>query len=73
MFEATGWVLEEEIEGNPDELVLAYVKPPHAGPSGRQARADSLLSISDASMNGKAMDNTYQLALIRRFDFSSKL
>jgi hypothetical protein len=30
MFQATGWVLEENTEGNPDELVLAYVRPPHA-------------------------------------------
>lgn len=33
MFESTGWILEEEIEGNTDELVLAYVRPPYSNPS----------------------------------------
>lgn len=50
MFEATGWVLEENIgEGvATDELVLAYVRPPLAT-SPSLKRADSMLSISDES------------------------
>lgn len=29
MFQATGWILEEQVEeGADDELVLAYVRPP---------------------------------------------
>jgi hypothetical protein len=50
MFEATGWVLEENVADGiaTDELVLAYVRPPLAtSPSPK--RADSMLSISDES------------------------
>ena len=84
MFQATGWSLEEphaEEEMNlvADELVLAYVKPPqNLSSPAKQQRADSLLSISDLSLSGNnnqqnQKDQNYQLALIRRFDFSSKL
>jgi cation-transporting ATPase 13A2 len=60
-------------EGAADELILAYVRPPTASPEYKNQRADSLLSMSDASsMNGDDGKN-YQIALIRRFDFSSKL
>lgn len=31
MFEATGWILEEQLEeGAADELILAYIRPPIA-------------------------------------------
>ena len=30
MFQATEWILEEDFENNPDELVLAYVRPTYA-------------------------------------------
>lgn len=40
-------------------------------------RADSMMSVSDVSVAGKNdtgnRNNNYTLALIRRFDFSSKL
>lgn len=55
MFEATGWILEEQISdagGVTDELVLAYMRPPLSNPPGQNQnheRADSLLSISDIS------------------------
>lgn len=49
------------------------MRPAYAN-TAKQVRADSLLSISDASMDGKNNQNgNYQLALLRRFDFSSKL
>jgi len=73
MFQATGWILEEPVdEGAADELILAYVRPPTSNPEYKNQRADSLLSISDM---GSVMSQrpSYQLALIRRFDFSSKL
>lgn len=62
-------------EGIADELILAYVRPPTSKPEFKNQRADSLLSISDASsMYGENNNkNNYQIALIRRFDFSSKL
>lgn len=77
MFQATGWVLEEQTQegGATDELVLAYVRPPLATFTANQ-RADSMLSISDMSDEEDKEDEkepNYQLALIRRFDFSSKL
>lgn len=40
-------------EGAADELILAYVRPPTSKPEFKNQRADSLLSISDAtSYNG---------------------
>jgi cation-transporting P-type ATPase 13A2 len=60
-------------EGATDELVLAYVRPPTASAEFKKQRADSLLSISDASSNDGDDGKNYQIALIRRFDFSSKL
>lgn len=74
MFQATGWVLEEQSTDGAatDELVLAYVRPPHSKPPGPVYRADSMLSMSDPDENDK-LDQSYQIALIRRFDFSSKL
>ena len=76
MFQATNWILEEQVEeGAADELILAYVRPPTSKAEFKNQRADSLLSMSDASsMNGDdGNQKNYQLALIRRFDFSSKL
>lgn len=58
MFEATGWLLEEQTEeGVSDELVLAYVRPPLA--SAPTQRADSLLSISDMSDEEKEKEKNY--------------
>lgn len=59
-----------------DELVLAFVKPPLQ--EGQiNMRADSLLSQGSEAGNtnsvGGAINNNYSVAIIRRFDFSSKL
>lgn len=77
MFQATNWILEEQVEeGAADELILAYVRPPTSKAEYKNQRADSLLSMSDASSNNGdegANSKQYQIALVRRFDFSSKL
>ena len=65
MFQSTGWVLEEPLD-LADELVLAYVRPPFAQKSERK---DSL--ASDSSQDQSV--GNYQLALIKRFEFSAKL
>lgn len=74
MFQATGWVLEEQSSEGAvtDELVLAYVRPENSKPLATHQRSDSMVSGSEAD-NSKKEDLPYQLALIRRFDFSSKL
>ena len=52
MFQATNWILEEQMEeGAADELILAYVRPPTSKAEFKNQRADSLLSMSDASSN----------------------
>ncbi len=73
MFQATGWVLEEQTQegGATDELVLAYVRPENSKTVAFQ-RTDSMVSGSDFD-NKEEQELPYQLALIRRFDFSSKL
>ena len=56
-------------------MILAYIRPPHSQQSpAKNMRADSLLSISDMSAySGSNSQGTYQIALVRRFDFTSKL
>ena len=53
MFQATEWILEEQIEEGADELVLAYVKSPYSTANAKNVRADSMLSVSDLSASGK--------------------
>mmetsp|Transcript_41650 Transcript_41650/g.40021 ORF Transcript_41650/g.40021 Transcript_41650/m.40021 type:complete len:290 (+) Transcript_41650:1245-2114(+) len=84
MFEATGWVLEEpDSNQKVDDIVLAYVRPASMDPSKFQykkeedseSECDSLSSVSEVSSSKEddAGFNNYQLAIIKRFDFSSKM
>ena len=73
MFQATGWVLEEQTkDGATDDIVLAYMKPPAAALPVRE-RSHSSDSVTENSDDSMEDEKNYQLALIRRFDFSSKL
>ena len=68
---------EKHDEAAADELILAYMRPPQqeAGLSPLK-RADSMNSLSELSGKhypGMGNGGPYQVALIRRFDFSSKL
>ena len=54
MFQSTGWILDESHEEKEaDDLVLAYVRPPNSNSNNKNLRADSMLSISEMSSNGK--------------------
>jgi magnesium-transporting ATPase (P-type) len=55
-----------------DEMVLCYVRSQYEVPRNDQRRADSLMSVSEISQSASISAN-YQIALVRRFDFSSKL
>ena len=48
MFQATDWVLEEQLEGHEqtDELILCYVRPPTQAASKPKNKKDSLIEIS---------------------------
>lgn len=51
MFQATNWILDEPLNDGvaKEELVLAYVKPKHAGESSPFKRNESLASDSEMS------------------------
>ena len=70
MFQATGWELQENIEGknNIDSLVLAYVRPKHEEELNKKLAKDV-----DGEKEDEILKNHYELAIVRRFDFSSKL
>ena len=69
MFQNCGWTLKENIEnkGNYDSLVLSYVRP----------KEEPDIHIKLTENQGKDEDeifkNHYELGIVRRFDFSSKL
>lgn len=77
MFQSCGWVLKENVENqnNYDSLVLAYVRP--------KAETDIHVKLTDnVSNNDEKGDDKkeelilkehYELGIVRRFDFSSKL
>jgi cation-transporting ATPase 13A3/4/5 len=52
--------------------VLAYARHPLSVAKISELRADSLFTVSEIS-DKKSKEPTYQLALVRRYDFSSKL
>ena len=70
MFQATGWELQENIEGknNIDSLVLAYVRPKHEEELNKKLAKDV-----NGEKEDEILSNHYELAIVRRFDFSSKL
>lgn len=68
MFEATGWTLNENLENqeNYDSLISTYIRPP------LEKDLNDKLTSSDSDED-LIFKTHYELGIIRRFDFSSKL
>lgn len=64
MFEWTGWILEDNNENRFDELILAIVKP-------KTMKENQ--DFDEVRDNVQTNNFPNELAIIRRFDFSSKL
>ena len=70
MFERTGWILKENNnsynKNDINSLILNYIRP--------KCEEDMVTSFQDNNNNfsGK-LKNRYEIAIVRRFDFSSKL
>ena len=69
MFESTGWVMKEnsntgtEVNANP--LVLNYIRPKN--------EEDIVVPYQDNYNVEEKLKNRYEIAVVKRFDFSSKL
>jgi cation-transporting P-type ATPase 13A2 len=68
MFEATGWTLNENLENqeNYDSLISTYIRPP------QEKDLKDKLTSSDSDED-VIFKTHYELGIVRRFDFSSKL
>ena len=77
MFQSCGWVLKENVENknNYDSLVLAYVRP--KSEVDIHTKLTDNIKAEETSDNPKTEDQIlkehYELGIVRRFDFSSKL
>lgn len=69
MFEASGWHLNENLENqeNYDSLISTYIRPP------REKDLKEKLSSEDMEDEDVIFRTHYELGIVRRFDFSSKL
>ena len=71
MFEGVGWVLNENVENkqNYDPLISTYVRP------GKEEDLDDKVNRvqDDDDMIDSLISQHYELGIIKRFDFSSKL
>ena len=75
MFESTGWNLIEETNDpiNYDPRISAFVRPgPEISLTEKLTQNSNNLNQSYEDINSKTLDH-YELGIIRRFDFSSKL
>ena len=69
MFESTGWIMKEnsntgtEVNANP--LVLNYIRPKN--------EEDIVVPYQDNYNVEEKLKNRYEIAVVKRFDFSSKL
>lgn len=83
MFEAVGWILNENVENqeNYDALISSLVRPKEE--EELSAKLENLKKKKqekginedddDGEEEDKIMDSHYELGIVRRFDFSSKL
>ena len=69
MFESTGWVMKENSnpgsDVNPNPLVLNYIRPKN--------EEDIVVPYQDNYNVEEKLKNRYEIAVVKRFDFSSKL
>jgi cation-transporting P-type ATPase 13A2 len=68
MFESTGWVLDECNEASNqyaiNDLILAYVRP---------TSSQLIKSMISFEEDDSIVENQYELAIVKRFDFESAL
>ena len=69
MFESTGWILKEnnsaDNNNSINSLILNYIRP--------KCEEDMVLSFQDNNNLNEKLKNRYEIAIAKRFDFSSKL
>ena len=69
MFESTGWILKEnnsaDNNNSVNSLILNYIRP--------KCEEDMDLSFQDNNNLNEKLKNRYEIAIAKRFDFSSKL
>ena len=69
MFESTGWILKEnnsaDNNNSVNSLILNYIRP--------KCEEDMVLSFQDNNNLSEKLKNRYEIAIAKRFDFSSKL
>ena len=69
MFESTGWIMKENIdtgnETNVNPLVLDYIRP--------NCEPDLVVPFQDNYVVEENLKSRYEIAIVKRFDFSSKL
>ena len=69
MFESTGWILKEnnsaDNNNSVNSLILNYIRP--------KCEEDMAISFDDNNNLNEKLKNRYEIAIAKRFDFSSKL
>ena len=69
MFESTGWIMKENTnvgnENNANPLVLDYIRP--------KCEEDIVVPYRDNYNVEEKLKSRYEIAIVKRFDFSSKL
>ena len=69
MFESTGWIMKENTnvgnENNANPLVLDYIRP--------KCEEDIVVPYNDNYNVEEKLKSRYEIAIVKRFDFSSKL
>jgi len=69
MFESTDWIMKENSsvgnENSADQLVIDYIRP----------KCEQDIAVTFENYNGveASLKNRYEIAIVKRFDFSSKL
>ena len=69
MFESTDWIMKENSsagnENSADQLVIDYIRP--------KCEQDSNIAFENYNGLEESLKNRYEIAIVKRFDFSSKL
>ena len=69
MFESVGWIMKENSnvggENNVNPLILDYIRP--------QSEEDIIVAFNDDNNVPQNLKSRYEIGIVKRFDFSSKL